>query len=158
MIEESAVVVARDGKFAEVQALRRSACGHCGARSACGTSLLDRFLGRRPLQMRVVNAVQASVGEQVVIGVPEAALLRAATSAYLVPLAALIFGAILGQELSNASGYWSSEPASLVGGLVGFAAALFWLKRDSARLGADPRYRAVLLRRDNGRTAEVRLK
>jgi sigma-E factor negative regulatory protein RseC len=86
LIEESAVIIARDGQFADVQALRRGACGACGARAACGTSLLDRFLGRRPLHLRVVNVLDARIGEQVVIGVPETALLQAAVSAYLVPM------------------------------------------------------------------------
>lgn len=157
MIEESAVVVDRDGEFVEVQALRRGACGHCGAKSACGTSLLDRFLGRRSLYLRVINAIDAGVGEQVVIGVPEAALLRAAFSAYLVPLIALILGAILGQEVANSVGLLSSELVSLIGGLVGFGLALIWLRVYSARLGSDPRYRAVLLRRENAAPAKVQL-
>lgn len=156
MIEESAVIVARDGEFADVQALRRGACGGCGAKAACGTSLLDRFLGRRPLRLRVVNVIDASVGEQVVVGVPEAALLRAAVSAYLVPVLGLILGAMLGQEFASLSASSASDPFSVIGGLVGFGLALLWLRGYSARLGSNPRYRAVLLRRASGAIAEVR--
>jgi sigma-E factor negative regulatory protein RseC len=156
LIEESAVILARDGDFADVQALRRGACGSCGAKAACGTSLLDRFLGRRALRLRVVNVIDAGVGEQVVIGVPEAALLRAAVAAYLVPVTGMILGAILGQEIAGLSASSASDPLSIIGGLVGFGLALLWLRGYSARLKTNPRYRAVLLRRESGATAEVR--
>jgi len=155
LIEESAVIVVRDGEFADVQAQRRGACGGCGARAACGTSLLDRFLGRRPLRLRVVNVIDAAVGDQVVIGVPEAALLRAAVSAYLVPVTGLILGAILGQEIASFSTSLSSDLPSIIGGLMGFGLALLWLRGYSARIGTNPRYRAVLLRRESGAAVEV---
>jgi sigma-E factor negative regulatory protein RseC len=157
LIEESAVIIARDGQFADVQALRRGACGACGARAACGTSLLDRFLGRRPLHLRVVNVLDARIGEQVVIGVPETALLQAAVSAYLVPMVGLILGAILGQEIAMLFAASALEPLSVIGGLVGFGIALLWLRGYSTRLSTNPRYRAVLLRRESGSVAEVRL-
>lgn len=157
MIEENAVVIACEGEMAEVQATRRGACGGCGARDACGTSLLDRFLGRRPLRLQVVNNIEAHVGEQVVIGVPEEALLRAAVSAYLAPLLGLIVGAIGAHELAEASGLLPPEGASLLGALLGFVAVLRWLRGYSARLAADPRYRAALLRRDDRCGASVRL-
>ena len=157
MIEESAVVLSRDGNMAEVQAVRRGACGGCGARDACGTSLLDRFLGRRPLRLHLMNGIDAQVGEQVIIGVPEEALLRAAVAAYLAPLVGLIVGAIGAHELAGASGLVPPQGASLLGALTGFALVFRWLQGYSARLAADPRYRAVLLRRDHGRSAAVHL-
>jgi sigma-E factor negative regulatory protein RseC len=157
VIEESAVVISRDASMAEVQAVRRGACGGCSARAACGTSLLDRFLGRRPMRLHLINAIDAQVGDQVVIGVPEAALLRAAVAAYLAPLVGLIVGAIGAHELAGAIASMPAEGSSLVGALIGFVLAFRWLQGYSARLASDPRYRAVLLRRDDGRSASVEL-
>jgi sigma-E factor negative regulatory protein RseC len=141
--------------MAEVQALRRGACGGCGARDACGTSLLDRFLGRRAMRLSVINGINARVGEQVIIGVPEEALLRAAAAAYLAPLVGLIVGAIGAHELAGVSGLMPPEGASLLGALIGFLLVFRWLQGYSARLAADPRYRAVLLRRDGDHGTDV---
>jgi sigma-E factor negative regulatory protein RseC len=151
VIEESALVVASDAEIAEVEVQRRSTCGSCTARGACGTSLLDRLLGRRPLRMVLSNAIGAAPGERVVIGVSEQALLRAALAAYLLPLLGLIVGAVAGTALASLSDATAdaSEWASIVGGVSGLLAALRWLQRFGARTAADPRYRAVLLRRDS---------
>lgn len=157
MIEESAVVVSLDAGMAEVQALRRGACGGCSAKGACGTSLLDRFLGRRPLRLQLINRIDAQVGEQVIVGVPEEALLRAAVSAYLAPLLGLIVGAVGAHELAASTALLPPEGAGLIGGFLGFALVFRWLQGYSARLADDPRYRAVLLRRDDVGAVTVKL-
>jgi sigma-E factor negative regulatory protein RseC len=149
VIEQTGVVVALQDKFAEVQALRQGACGSCSATGACGVSLIDRVLGRRRLHLSVLNDIGAQVGERIVLGVPEAALLRAALAAYFVPLMSLIAGAILGRESATLSQLLAPEPASIAGGLIGFVLALRWLRVYSQRLAADPRWRAIILRRDS---------
>ena len=157
MIEEQAIVIACQGDIAQIEALRRSACGSCSAKSGCGTSMLDRVLGRRPMRLSVANGIGARVGERVIIGVPESGLLWAAVSAYLLPLLALLAGAITGQQLGDASEFIGAEWASLVGSVLGFALALRWLMVHSGRLAEDPRYRPVILRRDTGPSAVVEL-
>jgi len=157
LIEEQAIVISCDGEIAQIEALRRSACGSCSAKSGCGTSILDRVLGRRPMRLSVANRIGARVGERVIIGVPESGLLRAAVSAYLLPLLALIAGAIGGKQLGYATGFIGAESASLVGAVLGFALALRWLKGYSGRLAEDPRYRPVILRRETGTSAFVGL-
>lgn len=157
MIEEHATVIAIEGDLAEVEAQRRGSCGSCAAKGACGTSLLDRFLGRRPLRLRVRNELAANPGDQVVIGVPESALLRAAAAAYLVPLIALILGAIGGQALAGLLDFGLTELAATLGGVLGFLLSLRWLSAHSRRLAMDDRYRAVMLRRDIQTGIEVPL-
>lgn len=147
MIEEIAVVTALHGATAEVEPQRRATCDHCGVKGSCGTSLIDRFLGRRPLRLNVQNAIGARVGERVLIGVADAVLLRAAVAAYLVPLLGLILGAALTLELAHRWHWPGADPWSLAGGLIGFALALRWTGGYSRRLRADPRYRPTLLGR-----------
>ncbi|WPL17224.1 Sigma-E factor regulatory protein RseC [Thiorhodovibrio winogradskyi] len=148
MIEELAVVIAADDGFAEVEPQRRATCDHCGVKGACGTSLIDRFLGRRPVRLRVVNAMGARAGERVTIGVADAVLLRAALVAYLVPLLGLLLGAALALELADWRQWSGAQSWSLGGGVLGFALSLRWVAGYSRRLRTDPRYRAVLLGRD----------
>jgi sigma-E factor negative regulatory protein RseC len=150
MMEETARVIAVHGTLAEVEALRRSACGGCAATSSCGTSLLERYFGRRRLLLEAHNAIGAQPGEEVVVGLSEDALVGAAFATYLVPLAALIVGAIAGSLLASAIAPWAAQGLSIVGGSLGFAGSLWWLGRFSRRRAADARYRPVILRRPGG--------
>ncbi|NCA71112.1 MAG: Fis family transcriptional regulator [Sphingobacteriia bacterium] len=133
MIEASGRVTAIDGRFAEVQTERRSPCGGCAARGGCGTSLLERVFSRVPPRVRAVNRIGARIGDPVVIGVSERGLLTAALAVYLVPILALILGALGGDLLAARFAGAGGDLAGLLGGLIGFALALSWLRRFSDR-------------------------
>jgi sigma-E factor negative regulatory protein RseC len=145
MIEEHAIVTSTEAGIAEVEIMRRSSCNACNARSGCGVSLLDRVLGRRPQRLLLANRIAARVGEEVIIGMPEAALLKAALAAYMVPLAGLLAGAIAGDLMltDRSADQW----IPLLTGGLGFVVGLLGTRFYSRRLAADPRWRAVLLRR-----------
>ncbi len=150
MIEEHATVMRADAATAWVEAVRRSSCGGCSAAAGCGTSLLDRFLGRRPLRFELDNNLDVAAGDAVVVGVPEGAMLRAAAAAYLWPLAGLVLGAMLGRHVPLAwlpTGTPSPEWLSVLGGAIGFWLALRLVGRYSQSLARDARFRPVLLRR-----------
>ncbi len=146
MIEEQALIVACRGELAWVQTERRSTCEGCAAQQGCGTSVLAKVLGRRANQVMVVNTLAAEVGERVVIGIEERALVRASLSAYGVPLLALLFGAMLGEA---AAPYWgiAGEAGAMLLGFSGFGIGLVWLRSVAGR---DSRYRPVILRRIAG--------
>ncbi len=145
MIEEQAIVVSSEAGIAEVEIVRRSTCGACSARSGCGVSLLDRVLGRRPQRLLLVDKLSVRPGDEVIVGIPEGALLKAAVAAYMVPLIGLLAGAI-GGDLLRVDGS-SGQSLPLLTGAVGFSVALLVTRLYSRRLAADPRWRAVLLRR-----------
>jgi sigma-E factor negative regulatory protein RseC len=75
MIEENALVVVTEGEDAWVETSRRSSCGSCEAKG-CGTGALSQVLGRRRQRLRVKNPIAAVVGEQVVLGITESALIK----------------------------------------------------------------------------------
>jgi sigma-E factor negative regulatory protein RseC len=147
MIEEQGTVVAVRGNLAEVQTERRGGCDGCGSSTGCGTALIDRFLGRRAITLRAWNQAGASVGERVVVGVSEGGLLAAACAAYLVPLLGLVIGGALGQRVGGA------DVSALIGSALGFALALSWLRRYSARRARQPEHDPVVLRRLGGETS-----
>lgn len=158
MIEERAVVLSVSAGTARVQAIRRGACGSCSARGACGTSLLDRFLGRRPLELELEDTIGLLSGDEVVIGIPEEALLMSAFLAYIVPLLGMIGAALIAARLAEALAPGAVEGWSLMAALLGLAASLVWVRARSARLGADERWRAKLLgRRAGAASAPVRV-
>jgi sigma-E factor negative regulatory protein RseC len=141
MIEEQARVVAVADGSAWVEVRRRSACGSCSAAGGCGTGALAGLLGERAQRLQVRDDLGLRVGEQVVIGIPDAALTRASLAAYLLPLLALIAAALL----AEAAG--AGEGTTALAGLLGLGAGL-WL---AGRLTGGPlgreRYRPRLLRR-----------
>ena len=143
MIEEEGTVIAVQGAYAQVQTQRRSGCGQCVAQDACGTSLLERFFGRRTVALTALNQVHAAVGERVLVGISEQGLLRSALAAYLVPILALLAGAMLGDALGGER----ADIASVLGAILGLALALLWLRGYSVASARDPERQPQILRR-----------
>ena len=147
MIEEQGRVIRVNGALAEVDCVRRSACGGCSVNGACGTSLLERYLGRKPLALQAANAIGARPGDQVVVGIPDETLPQAAFVAYLMPLLVMLLGALGGEWLADLTRVsWSQAPV-LLGGIIGLGLGFRWSAGFSARRAADPRFQAVILRR-----------
>lgn len=147
MIEEVGRIVAREDGRVWIEAERRSACGGCSAAKGCGTQVLKGVFGRRPLRLPAEDRTEAQVGEQVRFGLREEALLRGSLAVYLLPLLALLGGALLGEALAPQWGLGESEGPSLVFGGLGLAAGFLWVRRFGRRAGRDDRFRAVVLER-----------
>lgn len=124
MIEERGRVLSVEDDAVWVETLRRSACDSCQARNGCGQSVLQRLgLGARSGFIRVLNPQHehpCRVGDEVLIGIPEHAVLQGSFMVYLVPLLMLFAGALLAQYLGAAEGIIIL--AGFSGMAVGFAA------------------------------------
>jgi sigma-E factor negative regulatory protein RseC len=144
MIEETAHVVEAEGEYAWVETERRSSCSSCSAKG-CGTGALSKILGRRSPQLKVLNPIDAKAGDEVVLGIREQALLKGSLAVYIVPLLAMLAGALLGDALAP---QWESEPEtlSMLFGLLGLVAGFLWLRRYNRTLSTDQRFMAVILR------------
>lgn len=153
MIEEQGVVIAVTGRYAQVRTERRGGCGQCAVQDACGTSLLERFFGRRAVALTALNSVNAVVGERVLVGISEQGLLNAALAAYLVPILALIGGAMIGAELGGTQ----SDLFSALGAVLGLALALLWLRRYSVASARKPDRQPLILRRLDAHSTLVSL-
>jgi sigma-E factor negative regulatory protein RseC len=95
MVEESARVLKIEGDVVWVQAIAKSACGSCEAQKGCGHSLLARA-GQKQIELPVDrNGLNVSKNDQVIIGVPEQAILRSSFLMYGVPLLAMMFVAMI---------------------------------------------------------------
>jgi sigma-E factor negative regulatory protein RseC len=147
VIEETGTVTAVSGGMAEVECERRSTCGSCSVHGACGTSLLERFFGRKQHVLAAANPVGAEPGDRVVVGIREGVMLQAAFTAYLVPLLAMMLAALGSEWLAERLMPAWSEGLSALAGLAGLACGLWWLSLYSARRNTDERFQAVVLRR-----------
>jgi sigma-E factor negative regulatory protein RseC len=147
VIEETGRVVNVGDGYAWIETEPAGTCGSCSARKGCGTSALASLFGRRAAPLRVVNHVNASVGDRVVIGIEEAGLVRGSLAVYTAPLAGLFAGGLLGRFAGGAVMPGMAEIASILGALAGLVAGLAWLRRFSRHTEQDARYQPVILRR-----------
>lgn len=144
MIEESAIVVELDGEYAVVETIRKSTCGSCEAKTSCGTAALAKVVGNRANHMHLRNTIHARVGDSVILGLHERALLQTSFLFYLTPLFSCFLFALLGRSIDNGVG----EVATISLALIGLLSGLAFVKWLSIKLELDSRYQAVLLRHD----------
>jgi sigma-E factor negative regulatory protein RseC len=139
MIEESGQVVAVDGDFIVVQTKPRSSCSACHVGTDCGTSVLARWFGQRTNRVRVRNTLGLQEGQGVVIGIPEAVLLKASLFAYLMPMLAMVIAAIFAEQEG------ASDGVVALSSIVGLGLGLLFLHRRGAS-SKHRAYQASLLR------------
>lgn len=149
MIEEHAQVIAVENNDVWVETQRRSACGQCAANKGCGTATLAKVLGNKRSQVRALNpnATSVAVGDEVVIGINEQALVRGSLAIYTVPLLSLFVFGLLGQVLSAQLLMTNHDILPIVLGLIGLLLGFLWVKRFTREIANDDRYQPVLVRR-----------
>jgi len=149
MIEEQARVVALEDDDVWVETQRRSACGQCAANKGCGTATLAKVLGNKRSQVRTLNpkSTPVSVGDEVIIGINEQALVRGSLAVYTVPLLSLFVFGFLGQVLSAQLLMTNHDILPIVLGLSGLMLGFFWVRRFTREIAGNVNYQPVLLRR-----------
>ena len=148
MIEEYGQVVDVKGSVAWIEGVRTAtSCSACSLHGGCGTGAIARMLGQRRLRLRAINRIDAEIGDQVVIGIPETGLLYGSLAVYAVPLLALLGGALAGDQLAPGWLAVSAEGGAIAGAVAGLCAGFAWLRRFSRRNRNHPAYQPVVLRR-----------
>lgn len=124
MIEERARVIAIEDDNLLLEAETRAACNACAAKQGCGTSVLSRWVGRKFTRFQAPNTVNAQVGDEVVVGLAEEAMLKGSVLVYLLPLLAMIGFALLADSLISTDAA-SRDLLVVVSAVAGFALMLF---------------------------------
>lgn len=118
MIEEQGRVIDVTSAGVWVQTVKASTCSGCKAKKGCGHHLLAAGRGSGQAAHIYVSCDRPlRVGDQVVLGISEQALLKAALWVYGLPLLLLFAGAAVGHWLAPGGG-----DSSLWGGLAGLLA------------------------------------
>ncbi|SEK81716.1 positive regulator of sigma(E), RseC/MucC [Atopomonas hussainii] len=140
MIEEQGRVVALEAGAVWVQTIRQSTCQSCSAKAGCGQGLMQRLgVGQRHGYVRcLTDDASLQVDDDVVIGVPEDAVVKSSMLVYLLPLLALLAGAVAGEA-------WGELASVLLAGLA-FAIALLVVRWYDRRHADDPALQPVVLR------------
>jgi len=135
MIEEQVVVIEITSEGAWVEGIQQSACGSCSAKAGCGQHAMSQ-LGRKvslwlPLDDSSDEGIDLKqsikVGQQIVVGLPEGAILKSTVVLYGVPLVLLVLGAIIGNALG---GELASIFTAMVAMLLGFKLARYWSEKN----------------------------
>ena len=142
MITETGHVVEVDGDWAWVACRRQVECARCAEGRGCGGGVLGRLLGDRLHKVRAATgSVEVQPGDQVLIGLAEDAVLRAAAAVYLVPLLlALVFGAMAATLIGG-------ELVVIAAAVAGFLLGLRWARGYGRRRSAETAWQPVILRR-----------
>lgn len=148
MIEEHAQVVELNAEGVWVETQRRTACGQCAANKGCGTATLAKVLGNKRSRVRALNpkATAVTVGDEVIIGIDEQALVRGSLAVYTLPLLALFAFGVLGQLLGTQLLFGSPELLTIGFSVFGLVLGFVWVRKFTARIASDERYQPVLLR------------
>ncbi|MEW8013646.1 MAG: SoxR reducing system RseC family protein [Candidatus Sedimenticola endophacoides] len=139
MLEESGTVIEANEDRVVVETLSRSACSQCSSGS-CGTSAIAKLFDFKANRVSLPNTLGASKGQQVVIGIPDALLVRASLLAYLLPLLAMFAVVLIGKTL----GATDVQLAMLAP--IGLLLGLALIRRSSTGVANRNKYRPSLLR------------
>ncbi|GAB1232146.1 hypothetical protein UT4_06120 [Ferrigenium sp. UT4] len=125
MNEMRAIVVSLRGDQAEIAPVGNFGCSHCNSGNGCGSGkLAQMFCSNKPRQFIARNSAQAHIGDEVNVVLPAGLLLRSSLLMYILPLALLLGGALLGAAMADThaarDGY--ALAGALAGLLAGFAA------------------------------------
>lgn len=123
MIEKQASVIAVEQGFVVLQARRASTCGNCASKSGCSSSSLDSNQGRAGPEIRLATTLNIGVGDTVVLGINEWALIKGVLLLYLFPLLAMLIGGIVGDYGSRVFGI-DHELFTITLGIAGLTGAV----------------------------------
>ncbi|MEH6386930.1 SoxR reducing system RseC family protein [Pseudomonas profundi] len=138
MIEEQGRVLSVEDGAVWVETVRRSTCGSCQARAGCGQALLQRLgSGARQGFIRVISDRDYQVGDEIIIGIPEDAVVRGSLWVYVVPLAGLFTSGSLASALSVSE--LSTIAAAFMGLVAGFGAVRWHARRSVTDQSLQPR-------------------
>ena len=128
MIEERAIILSLESEpsatdsTATLEIERKIACGLCGQTRGCGNSIWGKVFAHQSTAFKAQNRINAKVGDSVIVGINEKALLKSALLLYILPLATMLIGAILATQIQDKNVY------AMLGALAGLLLGFLWVK------------------------------
>jgi sigma-E factor negative regulatory protein RseC len=130
MIEERAVILSLESNanapntpnIAILEIERKTACGLCGQTRGCGNSIWGKLFAHRSTAFKASNRINATVGQSVIVGINEQALLWSALLLYILPLVSMMIASILAMQVIDSNG------VGMLAALLGLVVGLLWVK------------------------------
>lgn len=128
-----------EGKVA-VRIRRSEACGSCEAKGACAA-----FGGKtEDVTLVVENTLEAETGDEVVLELTEAAVIKASAAVYLIPAVNLILGGLAGVAIADFL-HTDKDAATLLGAALGLLLGLVVSGRIGGKMADNPQYIPTLI-------------
>ena len=153
MLEEHAIILSLEPdasstqSFATLEIARKNACGLCGQTRGCGNSLWGKLFRHKPTSFKAQNRINAKVGDSVIVGIDESAVMKSAFLLYMLPLATMFIAAILVKQVAH------NDTVVLLGAVVGLGLGFVWVKGFTAGNSYFSRHQPRILRLDNSQLA-----
>lgn len=141
MIQEQAIVMEVNGRRISVETDRQASCGHCSAKSACGSALLGKFFNRNQQHLILKTDLNLAVGDKIILGLDEGALLRGSFIVYAIPLLMLLLFPVVANQ------FIISETVSILSAVIGFSLGIVYVKFFSVVARSGENFSPVVLRR-----------
>lgn len=138
--EQGFVTSIREDGWAEVVAERKDACDDCGAKHCCVS-----FGSSSEMVVRALNRAGAKVGDLVSITLSSGTVLKGAAVLYLIPLAGLMSGVLIGAGLYQRLAV-SETGAAIVFGFAGLFLGFILTAFISRWMSAHNRLSPVIIR------------
>lgn len=129
MIEEQAVILSVETlednpqiSIATLEIERKTACGLCGKTRGCGNAIWGKLFAHQSTAFKAQNLIHAHVGQSVIVGINEKALLKSALLLYLLPLVTMLIAAIIAMQVSN------TDMSAMIGAVIGLLLGFVWVK------------------------------
>ncbi len=158
MIEERAVILSiGNDKYnlsdstATLEIERKTACGLCGKTRGCGNAIWGKLFAHQSTAFKAQNRINAKVGDSVIVGINERALLKSALLLYILPLVTMMIGAIL------VNNFVHTDAAAIIGALAGLMLGLVWVKGHTASSRYFLQQQPVILRLAMQSDLEIKL-
>lgn len=145
MVEEQGIVIKVEKDFAWVKMQRKSSCGHCSAKEGCSTKAIEDIF-KKEIEVRAINQSNVQVGDRVIVGLEEGALLKSSFTVYLIPLLSMLAATIFYETFAKKAFLPSHEILTVLAGLIGLAGGLFVIKHIAKKMSQDKRYHPVVLK------------
>lgn len=127
MIEEHAIILSTEGdseaqSVATIEVVRKTACGLCGKTRGCGNAIWGKIFSHKSTSFKAQNGINAKVGQGVIVGIDESALMKSALLLYMVPLVTMLIATIL------VSQFYDADVLKILGAVLGLLLGFFWVK------------------------------
>ena len=140
-MEETGIVnQLKENGFAVVKTTGGEQCGGCKCRGAC-----HALGGGTERKITAFNQVGATVGDRVIITIGSGAFIKASLVVYLLPVLALVIGALLGEKYSSQiSASVSPEMVSVLTGVACLGVSFGAIRLFTNRLSQNQKYYPVI--------------
>lgn len=141
-VEGIARVVRVEGESAWLEPEQTTSCGGCASASMCGAKGIGSVASRlEARQFRIDNDARLALGERVVVGIDERALIKGSLTAYAIPLLTAFVAAGLAQWAAG------SDLMTMAAMAAGLGLGLLLARVGAARLSARGELAPRVLRR-----------